>query len=168
MLGIDLSNPESSKAALKKWIVSIHDFVKTLFLRLGSDFEIQAKRHISAYVRSARSGKFSPDSYGDSQASVSETISSDVKTNFGFPLIVVGCKSDILDSDDASTVKENREFQGYLRHFCHQFGAALVYTSAVNDNNCLKLRKYIMHRLYPETVQMDLELSVNPNLNNYC
>jgi len=39
-------------------------------------------------------------------------------------------------------------------------GAGLVYTSAASDINCMKLQKYILSKLYPESISFTSEIEV--------
>lgn len=79
---------------------------------------------------------------------------------YGLPLIVVGCKSDLISMEDAASIREARELQGHLRALCLEVGAALIYTTTEADLNpeaeklcnMLRLKKYIEHRLYPENL----------------
>jgi chlorite dismutase len=81
---------------------------------------------------------------------------------FGVPIIVVGTKADTLIADTAPSMKQARELQGRLRSICLEVGAALVFTSAgaKDQTNCAALKKYLLHRLYPEQVSAELALEV--------
>jgi hypothetical protein len=59
-------------------------------------------------------------------------------------------------------MKQARELQGRLRSICLEVGAALVFTSAgaKDQTNCAALKKYLLHRLYPEQVSTELALEV--------
>jgi Dynein light intermediate chain (DLIC) len=70
----------------------------------------------------------------------------------GVDIIIVACKSDLLQVDDAVSLKRAKAIQGQLRAIGLLIGAAVVYVSAMTDVNTARLRKYIIHKMYPEAV----------------
>lgn len=75
-----------------------------------------------------------------------------IKKYFGMPIVVVGCKSDLIAMDDAESVRSSRELQAKIRAMCLEVGAALVFSSTYIDTNLPTMKKYIEHRLYPENL----------------
>lgn len=153
MLGIDLSNPHQSKDKIKRWLQLIKSSSENLFRRLGEAHETQCKSDLLEYIRSIRPNKFGGDDF-------------QVSVNLGLPLIIVGLKADTVKSDDSIAAEQ---FRGYLRALSLQFGAAFINTSAINGTNCEQLRKYITHRLYPETIPCPVGLQASySNVLNVC
>ena len=133
---------------MEHWLRKIAVFSKNQFESSGK--YSTEKKALEQYVQTIKTGKINDDS--------STNIS--IKVNTGATIIVVGCKSDLID---IASIKHTKEFQGKLRSFCLQFGAALIYTSTseTKTNNTNKLRKYIFHRLYPEIITMELDIDVS-------
>ena len=73
-------------------------------------------------------------------------------SEMGVDVIIVACKSDLLKVDDAVSLKRAKAIQGQLRAIGLLIGAAVVYVSAMTDVNTARLRKYIIHKMYPEAV----------------
>ena len=76
-------------------------------------------------------------------------------SELGLNIIIVACKSDLVKVDDAANLKRAKVIQGELRAIGLLIGAAVVYVSAVTDTNTARLRKYIIHRLYPEALGVE-------------
>ncbi len=107
---------------------------------------------------------------------LSDVKDNDLVYNYGVPLVVVGCKADLVHND-ISNLRKHNETQRDLRELClkgevffvclfhymkcyHSVGAGLIYTSSGTGSNCNLLKKYMLHRLYYETMQMDLKVEV--------
>jgi Dynein light intermediate chain (DLIC) len=73
-------------------------------------------------------------------------------SEMGVDIIIVACKSDLVKVDDAVSLKRAKAIQGQLRAIGLLIGAAVVYVSAMTDVNTARLRKYIIHKMYPEAV----------------
>lgn len=79
-------------------------------------------------------------------------------TNLGIPLIVVGLKADQVKAPESFEEEQRSQYlQQFLRRFCLEHGAALVYASAARDTNRLLLQRYLLHRLYPELFPFSLQ-----------
>ena len=76
-------------------------------------------------------------------------------SELGLNIIIVACKSDLVKVDDAANLKRAKAIQGELRAIGLLIGAAVVYVSTVTDTNTARLRKYIIHRLYPEALGVE-------------
>lgn len=93
--------------------------------------------------------------------------------HFNIPIIVIGCHSEHIMLDSNASIRKHRELQGSLRSICMDIGAALIYTGSpsihptlqstaiANSNGNNVLRRYIVHRLYPELVPMELSIDVS-------
>ncbi|XP_003739183.1 cytoplasmic dynein 1 light intermediate chain 1 [Galendromus occidentalis] len=71
--------------------------------------------------------------------------------NLGLDMVVVITKTDTMPSLEKEHEYRDEHFdfiQQWVRRFCLRYGAALVYTSAKEANNCDLLFKYISHRVY--------------------
>lgn len=69
-----------------------------------------------------------------------------LQVNMGVPLVVVGLKADLVKTDTFEEEQKAQFLQQYLRRFCLQHGAALVYTSSISDANVNLLHRYLLHR----------------------
>lgn len=88
-------------------------------------------------------------------------------SELGLNIIIVACKSDLVQVDDAANLKRAKAIQGELRAIGLLIGAAVVYVSAVTETNTARLRKYIINKLYPEAFSIEggIEVSKVVTLN---
>lgn len=132
--------------------------VRSWIRRLQPEAEmLSLASETSQYVRTAKSLRGSINSSGG----VEVVGLLPFQKLFPVPLVVVATKSDGIRTDDAVAAKAAKELQGRLRAICLQVGAALVYTAAADNEtliNCGTLQKYLLHRLYPEAVQLTLKI----------
>ncbi|ESO81920.1 hypothetical protein LOTGIDRAFT_223679 [Lottia gigantea] len=71
--------------------------------------------------------------------------------NLGIPVVLVITKSDAISTLEKEHDYKDEHFdfiQQYIRKFCINYGAALIYTSVKEDRNCELLYKYLTHRIY--------------------
>ncbi|XP_029514536.1 cytoplasmic dynein 1 light intermediate chain 1 isoform X2 [Oncorhynchus nerka] len=71
--------------------------------------------------------------------------------NLGLPMVVVCTKCDAISTleKEYDYKDEHLDFiQSYIRRFCLQYGASLLYTSVKEMKNVDVLYKYLVHRLY--------------------
>ncbi|KAK6185039.1 hypothetical protein SNE40_007361 [Patella caerulea] len=71
--------------------------------------------------------------------------------NLGIPVVVVITKSDGISTLEKEHDYKDEHFdfiQQYIRKFCLNYGASLIYTSVKEDRNCDLLYKYLTHRIY--------------------
>ena len=162
---MDLSRPEDQCIkSLEQWLLRVASFSKTHHDAAGTG--TAAKDSLLHYLQYAKHSKTIPDSSSTpvSNTASSQSSSSDTSTlriNVGFPIIVVGCKADVIGSQgEAGAISSAKELQGRLRGLCLQFGAGLVYTSVNKMTNVVSLRKYMYHRLYPEVIPNNLVIEV--------
>lgn len=78
-------------------------------------------------------------------------------------MIIVACKSDLVKADDAVSLKRAKAIQGQLRAIALHIGAAVVFVSAATDANNSRLKRYIINRLYPESVSDERGIEVSKN-----
>lgn len=160
---MDLSRPEEQcTKSLEKWLLHIANFSKTHHDSTGA--ANTAKDSLLHYLQHAKHFKIMPDISSIVSSDLSSEASSEIsslKMNLGFPIIVVGCKADLIGSqNDSGDINNAKEIQGRIRALSLQFGAALVYTSAEKATNIVNLRKYMYHRLYPEVIPSNLVIEV--------
>lgn len=92
----------------------------------------------------------------------------------GIPIVVVGCKADVLDEAAYKTsANEVKEVQAYIRFMCLELGASFVMTATApstisaaavtpessSNINISLLRKFLFHSLFPSFVSLDLRLT---------
>ncbi|KAI7882676.1 dynein light intermediate chain [Lichtheimia hyalospora FSU 10163] len=71
-------------------------------------------------------------------------------TNLGVPIVIVCCKSDVLNMLEQTQDYKEEQFdyiQQTLRCVCMKYGAAMFYTSTLHPYTFHNLRQYILHRL---------------------
>ena len=88
----------------------------------------------------------------------------DLLTNIDAQLCVTVCKADFIQSGDLGAMKSFKNLQGSLRSICLEHGAALIYTSAKADLNCIKLQKYILHALYKDEIKVNLRVEIEEGI----
>ena len=89
------------------------------------------------------------------------------------PIILVACKCEVVQVDDAASLKRAKELQGQLRELGLSVGATVVYVSSVTDINVARLKRYILHRLYPEvntllTEASSASIEVFNHMHSFC
>jgi hypothetical protein len=115
--------------------------------------------------------------------------------HFPFPVIILGYNHGFIINNlnsnlpnDVLAIHRFKENVGKLRYYCFHLGAALIFTPTMNElpnltynpnnnnNNNTNtnkqkaenlLRKYLLHRFYPEQVAMDLFIEVSSTLKLY-
>ena len=86
----------------------------------------------------------------------------DLKWNeLNIQIIIIACKSDLLKIDDAGSLKMARTLQGQVRTVALFIGAAVIYTSTETDTNTVKLRKYLISKLYPVALSVEDNIEVS-------
>lgn len=69
-----------------------------------------------------------------------------------------------MKAGDLNMMKSFKSLQGSLRALCLDAGSGLVYTSAVNDLNCIKLQKYMLQSLYKEDIKLTLNTDIEEGI----
>lgn len=172
MIALDLSKPGDCVAALKNWLPRISRYIRSYHESIDSQQSKAIKAALSEYLSTARLNKgevvnLASSEQKDGATTESLDFSVDqydfILENFGLPIIVVGCKLDMMTPEQGTPAKFAREVQGAIRSICLDIGAALIYTSAMEDLNCIELRKYMLHRFYPDKIAADLSIQVRDN-----
>jgi hypothetical protein len=71
------------------------------------------------------------------EARAAETVKYEfIKKYFGMPIVVVGCKSDLITMDDAESVRASRELQAKIRAMCLEVGESFILHSSFNPFSC--------------------------------
>jgi len=146
---------------LKYWLRKSKQYSNSFHSELNKELSDNYKISQANYIQNIKSNK---------GAIINQQLE-DVKINIndinsiGLPIIVVGCKSDIIKLDDVSSSRKAKEIQAQLRSICLQYNCALIYTSAIKNINCQKLGKYIMHRLYHDVIPFP-DLSIEDGTDN--
>eukprot|EP01038_Epipyxis_sp_PR26KG_P005039 gene5039-7030_t len=180
---IDLSKPDECIPSLIKWLNKASAYIRTYYGYSSPEQEKRIKALLVNYLKTARVSTdpkakqdFSPNEPTGAEvevAEIEEELNEDgtpvakvdksvqekydfISDNFGLPIVVIGCKSDLIPQEDNAAINNAREVQAQIRTFCVEVGAALIYTSTTKNTNCSQLRKYLMHRLYPEYIPLDL------------
>lgn len=150
-----MSKPDECVNSVKKWLLALGTDGKKLMDGMDGDAAEGSRKRWAHYISFARTGNISWDDFGDFNGD------HEAKMTIGYPIVVVGCKCDAIKANDLSSIKTMKEIQGQLRSICLQFAASLVFTSATENVNCSRLRKYMVHCLHPETMpQNDLGIEV--------
>lgn len=142
---------------LKYWLRKSKWYSQVFHSELHEETSTKLKLSQSYYIQNIKSNKGAIFQQPENVQATND--------NFGLPIIVVGCKSDILKLDDVASSRKAKEIQSQLRAICLQTNSALVYTSATKNINCQKLSKYIMHRLYPDVIPF-IDLNIEDGIDN--
>jgi len=190
MIALDLYDPDQCIGVLKSWLHTVHSFIKerheqskstgvSVSVDHSGDKSDSTSRHLVTYLKQIRLHKGDVRSILSTQTVSPSTVDSDaisdelkfIVEHFNIPIIVIGCHSEHIVLDSNASIRKHRELQGSLRSICMDIGASLVYTgatpihpiqsTATSTSNHNVLRRYIIHRLYPELVPMELSIDVS-------
>lgn len=163
---LDLSKPDDCVASLHNWLQRISAYITKYHSDIGADESRNIKTSLLNYLSRARSTKGSVEKSTSDESSESDA--PDIESNFilehfGLPIIVVGTKVDTVPVDSSADMKRAKDVQGRIRSICLEAGAALIYTAAEGQltTNCAELKKYLIHRLYPDQIGTELSLEVH-------
>jgi hypothetical protein len=142
---------ERSLAQIKK-LTQIFDSV------VFNERNIQLQSYLDG-ARSSQSDSLESEDRDRDRGGVKSQV--DLSFNFGVPVLVVVFIPESHNLDDISTVQSLREFQGQLRARCVLFGASIqFFPASPDDSNYILLKKYLLHRLYPDSISMCLKIEV--------
>lgn len=187
MITLDLSDPDQCITILKTWLLKVHLFLKDRHEQSKSNEAIVSidssgdkdsnSRQLVSYLKHIRLNKGDMRNAFSTQTALSDgdVISDELRfilDHFNIPIIVIGIHSEHIMLDSNASVRKHRELQGSIRSICMDIGAALIYTgspsihptlqsTAIANSNNNVLRRYIIHRLYPELVPMELSIDVS-------
>ncbi|XP_073424843.1 cytoplasmic dynein 1 light intermediate chain 1 isoform X1 [Dendrobates tinctorius] len=159
MLVVDMSRPWLALDSLQKWASVTREHVDKLKIPPEEIKEMEEKmvRSFQEYVEPGDDFPASPQrrntsSQDDLDESVTLPLGEDTLThNLGIPVVVVCTKCDaisILEKEHDYTDEHFDFIQSYIRKFCLQYGAALIYTSIKENKNIDLVYKYIVQQLY--------------------
>lgn len=166
VVALDLSRAEESLPSLHRWLAKVAHYTKRYHSTVSTESSKLQKYTNTAFLKTARSNKgavsrpVTPEEV-DGQAAAPDDTFEFIVERFSLPVVVVGTKADLVVANDGLSMKRAREVQGQLRALCLEIGAALVYTSTTTETNCAALRKYVEHRLYPESITSDAGIEVS-------
>ena len=129
VIAVDVSQPDDCLESAKKWLSIVRQLVRQ------------------------RPGNSTVDDQNQNEEAQWNDMGKQV------PIILVACKCEVVKVDDAASLKRAKELQGQLRELGLLVGATVVYVSSAMDINVARLKRYILHRLYPEVDTLATEAS---------
>ncbi|RYH31679.1 hypothetical protein EON65_02205 [archaeon] len=159
---------DEAAETLKRWLTYTILYIREFCKGVEPDSKQASDSKYLQYLLSARMSKGTALETGEGVAQ-HEELSGRARYEFAaesfpFPIVVAGYSVDQVDANNVSQMKSMRELQGRLRSLCLEVGAALVFTSFEQEASSVQLRRYILHRLYPEHITM--ELRINDKIHN--
>ncbi|XP_026573550.1 cytoplasmic dynein 1 light intermediate chain 1 [Pseudonaja textilis] len=159
MLVVDMSKPWTALDSLQKWASVVREHIDKLKIPPEEMKEMEQKvvRDFQEYKEPGEDFPASPQrrntsSQEDKDDSVILPLSADTLTcNLGIPVVVVCTKCDAINLLEKEHDYRDEHFdfiQSYIRQFCLQYGAALIYTSIKENKNINLVYKYIVQKLY--------------------
>ncbi|XP_013365606.1 PREDICTED: cytoplasmic dynein 1 light intermediate chain 1 isoform X2 [Chinchilla lanigera] len=156
-----LGEDGAGKTSLVRKIQGIEEYKKGrgleyLYLNVH-DEDRDVIRDFQEYVEPGEEFPASPQrrsttSQEDKDDSVVLPLGADTLThNLGIPILVVCTKCDAISVLEKEHDYRDEHFdfiQSYIRKFCLQYGAALIYTSVKENKNIDLVYKYIVQKLY--------------------
>eukprot|EP00033_Pygsuia_biforma_P002697 GCRY01002979.1.p1 GENE.GCRY01002979.1~~GCRY01002979.1.p1 ORF type:complete len:465 (-),score=110.76 GCRY01002979.1:507-1901(-) len=155
LLALDLSKPWTVLEAFDRWMNFFSRHIESLELS-SSEKKAAQNRVVRLFSRYREPQTTEAPSFGSAislpteepDAAELELGEGVLTSNLGVPVVVVGCKADLLDSVASSygwTEEHHDTLQHALRSRCLQYGAALVFTSGLLETNCDLLYQYFTH-----------------------
>ncbi|XP_051526664.1 cytoplasmic dynein 1 light intermediate chain 1-like isoform X7 [Myxocyprinus asiaticus] len=153
---VDLSRPWLALDSLQKWGSVVRDYLDKLRVPPETMRELEHRlvKEFQEYVEPGSDldgvpQRRNPES---EEESILLPLGDNTLThNLGLPIVVVCTKCDAISTleKEHDYKDEHLDFiQSHIRHFCLQYGAALLYTSMKENKNLDLLYKYLVHRLY--------------------
>jgi len=149
---------------LQKWLLRITEYIQSYYEQLPSPRQQYLKAYLLHYLSEARINKGTKFSGFDKESSdqiIPKANDSNkiIAEKFALPITIVGCKPSTMNINDASTIKKYRDTIGKIRSVALEIGAGFL---VLNENtNSPTFKKYLLHRLYPEQISMELAIEVN-------
>ncbi|XP_061738747.1 cytoplasmic dynein 1 light intermediate chain 1 [Nerophis ophidion] len=152
LITVDMSRPWNALDSLQKWAAVAREHVDKLRVPPETlrELELRLVKQFQEYTECGEDG--TPQRRGEDEESVLLPLGDNTLThNLGIPMVVVCTKCDAI-----STLEKEHDYrdehldfiQSYIRQFCLQYGASLIYTSVKEMKNLDVLYKYLVHRLY--------------------
>lgn len=173
IITLDLTKDEQVLCdSLKFWLRQLSEFSAKYHDLLPAEQSKAQKQLLSKYLSSVRmlkGEKLSKPEETDDKLNNKDTTAANLSSESRFefaveklsvPVLVVGLRSDMLNFNDITTLKSMKELQGKLRLLCLEAGASLSFTNAATEELSNGVRRYLLHRLFPESVSMQLEIEV--------
>uniref|UniRef100_A0A6Q2Y8N5 Dynein light intermediate chain n=1 Tax=Esox lucius TaxID=8010 RepID=A0A6Q2Y8N5_ESOLU len=159
LLVVDMSRPWLVLDSLQKWASVLREHIDKLRVNPETlrDLEQRLVRQFQEYTEPGGDHSASPQRRNPVAGDAEEECvvlplgDNTLTHNLGVPVMVVCTKCDTFGSleKDHDYREEHFDFiQSHIRHFCLQYGAALLYTSTKENKNIDLLYKYLVHRLY--------------------
>ncbi|XP_044273277.1 cytoplasmic dynein 1 light intermediate chain 1 [Varanus komodoensis] len=159
MLVVDMSKPWTALDSLQKWASVVREHIDKLKIPPEEMKEMEQKmvRDFQEYTEPGEDFPASPQRRNTSlqeekDDSVILPLGADTLTcNLGIPVVVVCTKCDAIGLLEKEHDYRDEHFdfiQSHIRHFCLQYGAALIYTSVKENKNIDLVYKYIVQKLY--------------------
>ncbi|KAL4490863.1 hypothetical protein ABPG72_008599 [Tetrahymena utriculariae] len=156
---LDLSEPWTFMEQLDKWIEMITNHFQSLQISLEILDQMRAK--VEKQFRDYKEPVLSSDgklvNKSDSQISPEEELEltklkssvplpeGSLTSNLGIPIVIVANKSDLIAQNND---QQSQIILYYLRKYCLQYGASLIFTSSKNLESLQIYYDYMLHTLY--------------------
>uniref|UniRef100_A0A674CAN9 Dynein light intermediate chain n=1 Tax=Salmo trutta TaxID=8032 RepID=A0A674CAN9_SALTR len=159
LLVVDMSRPWTVLDSLQKWASVLREHIDKLRVNPETlrDMEQRLVRQFQEYTEPGGDHSASPKRRNPVAGEAEEECvvlplgENTLTHNLGVPVMVVCTKCDTFLSLEKEHDYREEHFdfiQSHIRHFCLQYGAALLYTSMKENKNIDLLYKYLVHRLY--------------------
>ncbi|KAL0985335.1 hypothetical protein UPYG_G00155630 [Umbra pygmaea] len=159
LIVVDMSRPWMVLDSLQKWASVLREHIDKLRVNPETlrDMEQRLVRQFQEYTEPGGDYNASPQRRSTVAGDAEEECvvlplgENTLTHNLGMPVMVVCTKCDTFGSleKEHDYLEEHFDFiQSHIRHFCLQYGAALLYTSTKENKNIDLLYKYLVHRLY--------------------
>ncbi|XP_031432520.1 cytoplasmic dynein 1 light intermediate chain 1 isoform X2 [Clupea harengus] len=159
LLVVDMSRPWMAIDSLQKWASVVREHIDKLRIipETMRDMEQRLVRQFQEYREPGDDLTASPQRRNPTMGEPDDDdvllpLGDNTLThNLGVPMMVVCTKCDAIGSLEKEHDYRDEHFdfiQSHIRHFCLQYGSALLYTSMKENKNLDLLYKYLIHRLY--------------------
>lgn len=137
-------------------LASILAYVESLPSDISSQLQVSNRSYVSS-ARRLVSNSVSEDQATDDHSDGVSTLT----YNLCFPVLVVGVLPlETFRTDDLGISRNMRNLQGRLRQVCVQTGSALAFSPTTHDPTASRMKKYLLHRLYPELIPFSPDWTV--------
>lgn len=169
IVAVDLTKRETEIIqTVRHWLRVIADQLSVYYGNISDEEVTILKQNYLHYLATVRlhKGNVANDMNTTEQDQLIATVSEKYQfanNQFFVPIVVVGCKSELLNFNDVSTLRQVKEIQGKLRQLCLDVGAALIFPNNKEQDSqkYTTLKNYLIHRLYSNNIRMELGLEVS-------
>ncbi|XP_010871656.1 cytoplasmic dynein 1 light intermediate chain 1 isoform X2 [Esox lucius] len=153
LITVDMSRPWVAMESLQKWAAVAREHVDKLRVPPETLRELENRlvRQFQEYVEPGGEESASQRRSEEEENVLLPLGENTLTHNLGLPMVVVCTKCDAISAleKEHDYKDEHLDFiQSYIRRFCLQYGASLLYTSVKEMKNMDVLYKYLVHRLY--------------------